>query len=188
MASSRAAALLTQVNAAASRALPHLDRFLTSETPGRLARAVLSGIGVVLLYNLLAVWVGGLTGSWTLLTRGWPIELIVVALGLGVIMYATRVIWLLLPSAILLGNGLLFAYCQVTGRWAHWAFLWPLEPALVGGSVWLAVRLAQQDDASRALARPVGCALGMASAFWAAVAAGAVTVAGLLQRLLSAVR
>jgi len=188
MASSRAAALLTQVNAAASRALPHLDRFLTSETPGRLARAVLSGIGVVLLYNLLAVWVGGLTRSWTLFTRGWPIELIVVALGLGVIMYATRVIWFLLPSTILLGNGLLFAYCQVTGRWAHWAFLWPLEPALVGGSVWLAVRLAQQDDASRALARPVGCALGMASAFWAAVAAGAVTVAGLLQRLLSAVR
>jgi serine/threonine protein kinase len=188
VASSRAAILLIQVNAAASRALPHLDRFLTSETPGRLARAVLSGIGVVLLYNLLAVWVGGLTGSWTLFTRGWPIELIVVALGLGVIMYATRVIWFLLPSAILLGNGLLFAYCQITGRWAHWAFLWPLEPALVGGSVWLAIRLAQQDDASRALARPLGCALGMASAFWAAVAAGAVTVAGLLQRLLSAVR
>jgi serine/threonine-protein kinase len=188
LASSRAVALLTQVNAAASRALPHLDRFLTSEKPGRLARAILSSMGVVLLYNLLAVWIGGVTGGWTLLTRGWPIELIVVALGLGVIMYATRVVWFLLPSAILLGNGLLFAYCQVTGRWAHWAFLWPLEPALVGGSVWLTIRLAQQDDASRALARPVGCALGMASAFWAAVVAGAVTAAGLLQRLLSAVR
>ncbi|MFL7807465.1 MAG: protein kinase [Anaerolineae bacterium] len=180
-------ALLAQVNATASRALPALARFLTSEAPGTAARAILSGIGVVLLYNLLAVWVGGLTGRWTLLGRGWPIQLIVIALGLSVIMYSTRVIWLLLPSAILLGNGLLFAYCQITGRWAIWAFLWPLELALIGGSIWVTIQLGHQDDASRPLARPLGCALSIVSALCATLAAGAVTVAGLLQRLLGAV-
>jgi len=187
LASNDTPALLAQINASASRALPALDRFLTSEAPGREARAILSGIGAVLLYNLLAVWIGGLTGRWTLLGRGWPIQLIVIALGLSVIMYSTRVIWLLLPSALLLGNGLLFAYCQITGRWAIWAFLWPLELALIGGSIWVTSQLGHQDDASRPLARPLGCALSVASAFCAALAAGAVTVAGLLQRLLGAV-
>jgi serine/threonine protein kinase len=185
--SGRAQALLARFNTAASGALPSVDRFLTSETPSSRARAILSGIGVVLLYNLLAVWIGGLTGRWTLLGRGWPIQLIVIALGLSVIMYSTRVIWLLLPSAILLGNGLLFAYCQITGRWAIWAVLWPLEPALIGGSIWVTIQLGHQEDASRLLARPLGCALSIVSAICAALAAGAVTVAGLLQRLLGAV-
>jgi serine/threonine protein kinase len=187
LASSSAAGLLAQVYAAASRALPAADRFLTSEAPGSKARAILSGIGVVLLYNLLAVWVGGLTGRWTLLGRGWPIQLIVIALGLSVIMYSTRVIWLLLPSAIVLGNGLLFAYCQITGRWGIWALLWPLEPALIGASIWVTIQLGRQEDASRPLARPLGCALSILSATCAVLAAGAVTVAGLLQRLLDAV-
>jgi len=187
LASNDTPALLAQINASASRALPALAHFLTSEAPGRAARAILSGIGVVLLYNLLAVWIGGLTGRWTLLGRGWPIQLIVIALGLSVIMYSTRVVWLLLPSALLLGNGLLFAYCQIAGRWAIWAFLWPLELALIGGSIWVTIQLGHQDDASRPLARPLGCALSIVSALSAALAAGAVTVAGLLQRLLGAV-
>jgi serine/threonine protein kinase len=183
--SDRAARLLPRVHAAAVRGLPSLDRFLTSERPGRVARAILSGTSAVLLYELLALWVGGFTGNWVLFSRAWPVQLVAAALGLAVTMYAARVIWLLIPSAILLGTGLLAAYSQLIGSWAHWAFLWPLEAVLVGGSVWITLRLAHQEDGSDTWARPVGCVLGMASTLSLAIATAAAIATGLAGRLLS---
>jgi hypothetical protein len=153
-----------------SRLLPGISRFLTAERRGNVARAILSGLGVIAAYNVIAVWIDGLTGWWALLGRGWPLELIAVALGLCVIIYATKVVWLFIPAGILLGNGLIFAYCQITGRWSHWAFLWPLAPLVIGSSIWLTFRLARQDAAGREMARPLGCAVGVLSGLSAAVA------------------
>ena len=103
-------------------------------------------------------------------------------------MYATAVIWLLIPSAILLGSGLLFAYSQSIGSWAHWTLLWPLEALLVGSSIWLTIRLAHRGGDSREWARPLGCTLAIVSAFWAALAVGAVLAAALVGRLFAALR
>ena len=129
----------------------------------------MSGIGVVAAYNLLAVWIGGFTGWWGLYDIGWPLELIAIGVGLSVIMYSTSVIWFAIPAGIILGNGILFAYCSVTGNWEHWAFLWPLEPALVGGTVWLTVWLGGRGSVSRRSARPLGCALGVVGLVWGAI-------------------
>ncbi|MBN1642134.1 MAG: serine/threonine protein kinase [Anaerolineae bacterium] len=178
-----ASTLVSGVSAVASRLLPGVSRFLTAEGKGRTARAILSGIGVVAVYNLIAVWIDGLTGWWTLLGRGWPMELIAAALGLCVIVYATKVVWLFIPAGILLGNGLIFAYCQVTGRWAQWALLWPLEPLIIGASIWLAFRLAREGSTGREIARPLGCALGVLSGVWIAIITLAMTLAAAADRV-----
>ncbi len=171
--------LVSAISAAVSRAAPGIERFLTAETKGRTAKALLSGIGIIVGYNLFAVWISGLTGRWGLYSVGWPLELITASIGLCVIMYAVDTIWLLIPAGILLGNGLIFAYCKITGLWAHWAFLWPLEPILVGGSIWLTIRLARRKE-TRLLARPVGCALGVVGTAWSVLIAGVTLVIDLI--------
>ena len=158
------------LSSAIIRAAPGFDRFLTKESKGHVARALFTGLGTVAGYNLLAVWIGGLSGRWGLFRTGWPLELLVVSIGLYIMMYALNAVWLLIPAGILMGNGLIFAYCQLSGQWEHWAFLWPLEPIVVGGSLWLTFHLAR-DKQSRALVRPIGCAFGVATAAWSALIA-----------------
>jgi serine/threonine protein kinase len=171
-------AIIALVSGGISRLAPEMDRFLTAETRGKTVRAILSGIGVVAAYNLLAVWIGGFTGWWGLYDIGWPLELIAIGVGLSVIMYSTSVIWFAIPAGIILGNGVLFAYCSVTGNWEHWAFLWPLEPALVGGTVWFTVWLGGRGSVSRRSARPLGCALGVMGLVWGAITVVATMASG----------
>jgi serine/threonine-protein kinase len=159
--------------------VPGVSKYLDAEIRGKPAKAILSGIGVVAFYNMMAVWIGGLSGWW-IFGKGWPIELFVVGLGLCVIMYALSTIWLLIPAGILLGNGILFAYCQVTGNWEYWSFLWMFELLLVGGVIWLTIRLGRRAEASRQLSRPVGCGLGVAAAAWSIITAIAAAVAALV--------
>jgi hypothetical protein len=109
------------------------------------------------------------------------------ALGLAVVTYATQVTWLLIPCAILFGSGLITAYSRLIGNGVPWASLWPLDAVLVGGSVWLAIRLAYEEGHSRRPARPLGRTPCIVSAFCVAVAIRAVTVTALVQRLLAAV-
>jgi serine/threonine protein kinase len=174
-------AVIALIGGGLSRLAPGLDRFLTAETRGRIARVILSGIGVVVAYNLIAVWIGGFTGWWGLYDTGWPLELVAAGVGLAVIMYGTSSIWLAIPAGIVMGNGILFSYYQITGNWRHWAFLWPLEPALVGGTVWLTIWLGRRDDASRRIARPLGCALGAVGLVWGAIIVVATMVRGLFR-------
>jgi serine/threonine-protein kinase len=132
-------------------------------------RSIIAAVVLVVVCNLALVWLGGLSGRWEIFDRGWPIELISASMGLGVILYATSSIWLLIPIAILLGNGVILAYCAVTGNWHHWLYLWPLELLLVPGSIGLTIWLAKQRALSRQMSRPLGCAVGLMSAIWCAL-------------------
>ena len=140
--------------------------------PGQIrpATAILGAVGIGIVYNLVAVWVGGATGWWGLFGRGWPVELLLVSLVLCAIMYAASSIWLLIPAGIVLGNGILFAYYAVTGYWRHWAFLWPLEPLVIAGSIVLPLWLARRPAFARQLSRPLGCALGLVAILWSLIA------------------
>jgi hypothetical protein len=153
-----------------SRISPLVLGLLNKHIRGKPARAILTAIGVLAFYNLAAVWLGGLTNWWGLLTTGWPIELLVISLGLAIVMYAVPTIWLLIPLGITLGHGILFAYCQLIGSWSHWAFLWPLEPVLVGGTVWTGVWLGRHHADSKELAASLGWALCIVSAAWSLIA------------------
>ena len=172
--------LVTVVSSGASRAAPYVTDFLTAERPGRLVRAILSAVGLAAAYNILAIWIGGLTGWWGLFGTGWPIEFFVATLGLCVIMYAVSEVWLAIPAGILFGNGVLFSYYAITGKWWHWAFLWPLEPVLIGGTIWFTVRLARRANASQQWGRPLGCALGVTAIAWSAMVVLAAIVGSIL--------
>jgi serine/threonine-protein kinase len=136
-------------------------------------KAILIAIGIMGIGNMAALWVVGLTDTGTVFEVGWPIELFLLSLGLCVIMNTTGVIWMLIPVIILLGNGVILAYCTLTENWEHWVFLWPLEILLIGGSVSWAVWLARQGDRSRRMSRLLAWTLGWISVVMA-TALGAI--------------
>jgi tRNA A-37 threonylcarbamoyl transferase component Bud32 len=116
-------------------------------------RAILYGIGWMVLGNLLIVLLGLLTEWWGMFGRGWPFELLFVGLALSLIMEATASVWLLIPTGIIIGNGLLFTFYAITGWWRLWVVLWPLEPLLIGGTILFTIWLAGQGDRGRQVAR-----------------------------------
>ncbi len=152
---------------------PEMDVEMDVETADKqrrdaLWKAILTAVGIIVVGNMAALWVAGLTDSWNIFEFGWPIELFLLSLGLCVIMNTTGVIWMLIPVIILLGNGVLLAYCTLTENWEHWIFLWPLEVLIVGGSVAWAIWLARQGDMARRTSRLLAWTLGWISVLMAA--------------------
>ncbi len=96
--------------------------------------AIMTALALLMAGNLIMVMLIGPFGD--VFGRGWPIELFLLSAGLAHIMHKTRRLWLLIPTGILLGNGVLLAYYNTSGHWEHWRYLWPLEPFLVGGVIW----------------------------------------------------
>jgi hypothetical protein len=81
--------------------------------------------GAILLFcSVFDAW-----GAWEWL---WPLEVIGLAVGFLFAALYMRVIWLLIPAIIIGLNGLLFAFCAITGWWAVWAVMWAIEPLSVG--------------------------------------------------------
>jgi len=161
----------------AKRAARRAARAARKVPPG-MTKAILGALGIVAAGNLAAVWVAGLTGKWTIFVFGWPVELFLTGLGLCVVMTTLRSIWMLIPVGLLLGNGVIFSYCSLTGNWRHWAFLWPLELLLIAGTILLTVRLARRKEYSRRLSRAMGWVLGLMALAWSLmVALMAVAVA-----------
>jgi tRNA A-37 threonylcarbamoyl transferase component Bud32 len=120
-----------------------------AEPAGRergLWRAILHAAGLVAITNLVVVLLGLVTRWWGVFRRGWPFELLVAGLALSAIMEATGSIWLLIPTGLLLGNGLLLSFYALTGAWRLWIVLWPLEPLLIVGVVLITVRLSQEPE------------------------------------------
>ncbi len=73
-----------------------------------------------------------LTDNWGIWAWAW--SLIVIALGLAFALgaFPLRAPGLAIPAVILGVNGLFLAFCAVTGLWAAWALMWPIEPLSVG--------------------------------------------------------
>jgi hypothetical protein len=147
----------------ALRATPGMSDEETAVDPKvdsrRVARAALTGVGLLVGANLLAVVLGMITRSWALFQYGWPAELLLVAILLLLLMSAIPSIWLMIPGGILMGNGLLFGFYALTGFWAGWEFLWPLEPLLVLGVIVSTIVLGRSPGQGRAVARKLGLGL-----------------------------
>ncbi len=131
------------------------------------ARNFVNAVSLLVVGNLVLVLVGLVTGWWGIFGRGWPFELLLVGLALSLIMDATGIIWILIPMAIVLGNGFLLSFYAITDAWRLWVILWPLEPLLILGAVLWTIRLAEQKDRARevshrlaqAVRRPTAIAL-----------------------------
>jgi hypothetical protein len=130
---------------------------------GGVGSATLSGITLVTVANLAAVWIGGLTDNWEIYEIGWPAQLFLVSMLLCMVMMASGSIWLLIPTGIIFGNGILFTYYSFTGNWDHWEFLWPLEPLIVIVSVWMPIVLAGRGKFTCAVSRAWGLVLWLCS-------------------------
>jgi len=128
-----------------------------------IAVEVLSAVAIVIIGNTVMVTMAGLLDWWEIYDYGWTIELFLVSLGLCVIMGSTRIIWMLIPIGIILGNGILLSFSQIFDAWGLWSFLWILEIWIVGGTVWLTIWLGRQGEWVHRLSRPLAQILGLAS-------------------------
>jgi serine/threonine protein kinase len=93
-------------------------------------RAVLASVSGIIFGNMLMLWLSGIFG-WKVFGHTWPMEMVVVGILLIALMISLPNPWLFIPGGIVLGNGFLFSYFALSGKWQDWTFLWPLEPILI---------------------------------------------------------
>ncbi|KAA3662112.1 MAG: serine/threonine protein kinase [Chloroflexi bacterium] len=118
------------------------------------AQAIVNSIGLTVGGNMLMVMLMGFNSQ--IWNKGWPVELFLVAGAMAMLMTAVSSIWLLIPTYIILGNGLLFIYYAGTGNWEHWSFLWPLEIFIILGTVWHTINLAQDRKTAVQKSQQIG--------------------------------
>ncbi len=85
---------------------------------------VLTTGGILLFASIFHNW-----GVWAI---AWPLEVLGVALGFALAAIFMRVPALAIPAMIVGVNGLVLAFCNLTGLWQAWALLWPVEPLSIG--------------------------------------------------------
>lgn len=85
---------------------------------------ILTTGGILLLASLFNGW-----GIWSL---AWPLE--VLSLGAGFLFAAIfcRSAWFGIPAILIGMNGLVLAFCNLTGWWSAWSVLWAVEPLALG--------------------------------------------------------
>jgi hypothetical protein len=81
--------------------------------------------GGILLY-------ASLTNHWSVWAVAWTLEILALALGFALAAIFMRVPALAIPAFIVGINGVMLAFCAVTGLWESWAILWPIEFLSVG--------------------------------------------------------
>lgn len=117
---------------AASTAVPDDDQL-------SVGRAILTGAGIILLFNMLVIMLSGRSGSSWFFAQGWPIELMLIAIPFCLLMINRRNLWLMIPAGLLFGEGVLLGYYALSARWEDWAFLWPLQVFLVMVVLWYTI-------------------------------------------------
>ena len=70
--------------------------------------------------------------SWDVWELAWPLEVLGLAVGFTLAAIFMRVVGLAIPAVIIGVNGLMLAFCNLTGLWESWAILWPIEPLSIG--------------------------------------------------------
>jgi hypothetical protein len=133
--------------------------------PHPTGRAILLALGVLAVGNLFAVTLSSVLNNWAIFKRGWPMELLLAGGALFLMMGATQSIWLSIPASTVFSNGIILAYCTFTGNWAHWAFLWVVEPWVVAGSVMVSRLLAKQPAQAHRISHLLGWAGGITALF-----------------------
>jgi hypothetical protein len=88
--------------------------------------------GIPLLTTGLILMAASLLQRWNIWALAWPLEVLAVALGFGLAAFFMRTPALAIPAIIIGANGLLLAFCNLTGLWQAWVLLWPIEPLSVG--------------------------------------------------------
>jgi hypothetical protein len=108
--------------------------------------------------NFLIVVVSVLSGQ-SIMGYAWPIEIFLSAIFLALIGWGTEKWGVMIPSGIVFGNALIFAYCSLTGRWGDWAFLWMAELIIVWLSIFFPVQAGRIPNAGPIWTRTFGAGM-----------------------------
>jgi serine/threonine protein kinase len=146
-------------------------------------KAIAGALGIIAAGNLAAIFLSGVFNNWSAYELGWPMELFLASAGLFFIMALCKYIWLFIPAGILFTNGLIMAYCTLTGNWQHWSFLWVLEPWAIAATIVTTTTLAKQPGDARKISRLLGWALCVGSLSAAVVTTGSAMALGTLKQL-----
>jgi hypothetical protein len=143
---------------------------------GNVGLSVLSAIGLLAIANVCLLTIAIPTHLWELYDRGWPIQIFLASWGLSIIMYVSSSLWLLIPTGPAFVTAIILAYCQLTGNWEHWSFLWIFE--VWGGvvSIFTPIFLARSGGFARWLSRFLAVLfslLSIVAIIWIAVVVGA---------------
>ena len=96
------------------------------------------GFGAFFIPGIPVLTTGGillfasLFDRWNIWELAWPLEVLGLAVGFALAAIFMRVAGLAIPAMIIGVNGLILAFCNLTGLWSAWAILWPLEPLSIG--------------------------------------------------------
>jgi hypothetical protein len=88
--------------------------------------------GLPVLTTGFILLAASLFNRWQIWAYAWPLEVLALALGFTLAAIFMRLPALAIPAFIIGANGLLLAFCSLTGLWQAWALLWPVEPLSVG--------------------------------------------------------
>ncbi len=88
------------------------------------------GIPVLTVGSIL--FFASLTNYWEIWSVAWTLVILGLALGFVMAALFMRVPGLAIPAFIIGVNGMMLAFCAVTGLWQSWAILWPIEFLSVG--------------------------------------------------------
>jgi hypothetical protein len=88
--------------------------------------------GIPVLTTACILLFASLFDRWEVWALAWPLEVLGVGLGFTLAAIFMRVPALLIPASIIGINGLVLAFCNLTGLWQAWALLWPIEPLSIG--------------------------------------------------------
>jgi tRNA A-37 threonylcarbamoyl transferase component Bud32 len=152
-----------KASAKAKRANRRASRHARKEPQTGSGLAVSGAIGIVLVANGCMLTLATVLNFWQIFQVGWPIEIFLVSLALFGIMYVVSSIWMLIPTGIVFGTGVILTYCSLTGNWDHWVFLWVFELLIVILSIWTPIWLARNARLASGLSRLVAIGGGFLS-------------------------
>jgi serine/threonine protein kinase len=125
--------------------------------------AVPGAIGIVLIGNGCMLTMATMLNFWKIFEVGWPIEIFLTSLALFGIMYVTSSVWMLIPTGIVFGTGIILTYCSLTGNWEHWIFLWVFELLIIILSIWVPIWLAGSKRLASGVSRLIAIVGGFLS-------------------------
>jgi len=117
------------------------------ENPPSVVGAVFTGLGLILVFNMLAVMILTVTGQ-NIWPNGWTFELYLAAAFFTLLAWSLRSPWILNPAIIIFGNAVILSYCALTWRWQDMAFLWMFEPVILAIAILLPINLKRRVQRS----------------------------------------
>ena len=115
------------------------------ENPPSALGAILSSLGLILVFNMFAAMVVSVTRQ-NIYNVGWAFEIYLAVGFFTLLAWAINKPWLLTPAVIIFGNAVILSYCALTGRWQDWVFLWMFEPMIVAVAILLPMSLKKNTE------------------------------------------